>query len=65
MESFIASQKSKDQHWLAQSAKDADLEIDEMMLQDLQGDAEDDAWEEGEWDCASGGSKWACAYMYE
>ena len=55
MESFIASQKSKDQHWLAQSAKDADLEIDEMMLQDLQGDAEDDAWEEGEWGSASGG----------
>lgn len=40
-QSFIASQASKDKHWLTQSCKDADLEIDEFMEQELGGDAED------------------------
>ncbi len=39
-QSFIASQASKDKHWLTQSCKDADLEIDEFMEQELGGDSE-------------------------
>ena len=37
VQSFVASQTSKDKHWLAQSAKDADLEVDEQMYAEAVG----------------------------
>lgn len=45
MQSFVASQASKDKHWLAQSCKDADLEVDEYMQQEF-GGAEDEGLSE-------------------
>jgi len=40
LQSFVASQVSKDKHWLTQSCKDTDLEVDEFMQAEL-GGAED------------------------
>lgn len=37
MQSFVASQQSKDKHWLTQSCKDADLELDDHMYQEIVG----------------------------
>jgi hypothetical protein len=43
VQSFVASQKSKDKHWLAQSCKDADLEVDENLAAELGArDSDDD-----------------------
>lgn len=43
MQSFVASQKSKDKHWLKQSCKDADLDIDDNLAAELGArDEEDD-----------------------
>lgn len=43
----MASQKSKDKHWLTQSCKDADLELDEQM--ELEMGAKDSEDEESEY----------------
>jgi hypothetical protein len=43
VQSFVASQKSKDKHWLTQSCKDADLEVDENLAAELGArDSDDD-----------------------
>ncbi len=34
-QSFVASQSSKEKHWLTQSAEQADLEIDEFMVNEI------------------------------
>lgn len=34
-QSFVASQSSKEKHWLQQNANDADLEIDEFLEQEI------------------------------
>jgi len=46
VQSFVASQASKDKHWLTQSCKDADLEVDEFMQAELGGGEETDLSED-------------------
>lgn len=47
VQSFVANQKSKDKHWLQQSSKEADIEVDDSLAEEL--GARDAVDEEGQY----------------